>query len=206
MCLYARNISAPGGRRLQGFIRRGARRIKKRRATVAIASDQGFRVSAIARQYHFSEAHVRSIVRSFNEEGFAGLEPKYRIERPAKCRCMAAYTKAVSARPAHSPDPGQLLAARHAGGSVVVREEQRTLDLDADERTLAQSHRMSFPSTRGVRHPEHHPRQRPRPGRRAQTIRELPPSTCEAKKSWNLTGNSTRTPVSSVVEMRNHSA
>ena len=84
MCLYVRNIRMPEGRRLQGFIRRGTNRIKMRRSQVILASDQGFRVPAIAQQYHFSEAHVRNIIKSFNAEGFAALEPKYGIGRPAK--------------------------------------------------------------------------------------------------------------------------
>jgi len=84
MCLYVRNITMPEGRRLQGFIRRGTNRIKMRRAQVVLASDQGFKVPAIAEQYHFSQAHVRNIIKSFNSEGFAALEPKYGIGRPAK--------------------------------------------------------------------------------------------------------------------------
>lgn len=84
MCLYVRNIRMSEGQRLQGFIRRGANRIKMRRAQVILASDQGSKVPDIARRYHFSEAHVRTIIKSFNAEGFAALEPKYGIGRPAK--------------------------------------------------------------------------------------------------------------------------
>jgi len=84
MCLYVRNLSMPEGRKLQGFIRRGTNRIKMRRAQVILASDQGSRVPAIAELYHFSEDHVRTIIKSFNAEGFAALEPKYGIGRPAK--------------------------------------------------------------------------------------------------------------------------
>lgn len=84
MCLYVRNVNMPEGRRLQWFIRRGTNRIRMRRAQVILASDQGFKVPAIAEQYHFSEAHVRNIIKSFNEEGFVALEPKYGIGRPAK--------------------------------------------------------------------------------------------------------------------------
>lgn len=83
MCLYVRDISMPEGRRFQGFIRRGTHRIKMRRAQVILACDQGFKVPAIGRQYHFSEAHVRYVIKSFNAEGFAALAPKYGIGRPA---------------------------------------------------------------------------------------------------------------------------
>lgn len=84
MCLYVRNINMPEGRKLQGFIRRNTNRIKMRRAQVVLASDQGSKVPDIARRFYFSEAHVRTIIKSFNAEGFAALEPKYGIGRPKK--------------------------------------------------------------------------------------------------------------------------
>lgn len=84
MCLYVRNISMPEGRKLQGFLRRNTNRIKMRRAQVVLASDQGSKVPDIAGRLYFSEAHVRTIIKSFNVEGFAALEPKYGIGRPKK--------------------------------------------------------------------------------------------------------------------------
>lgn len=84
MCLYVRNISMPEGRKLQDFIRRRGNRIKMRRAQVVLASDQGAKVPDIASRLYFSEAYVRTIIKSFNSEGFAALEPKYGIGRPKK--------------------------------------------------------------------------------------------------------------------------
>ena len=84
MCLYVRNIRMPEGRKLQRMVRRDANRIKMRRAQVILASDQGSKVPDIARRFYFCEAHVRSIIKSFNEEGFVALEPKYGIGRPKK--------------------------------------------------------------------------------------------------------------------------
>lgn len=84
MCLYVRNISMPEGRKLQRMVRRDATRIKMRRAQVILASDQGSKVPDIARRFYFSEAHVRTIIQSFNEGGFVALEPKYGIGRPRK--------------------------------------------------------------------------------------------------------------------------
>lgn len=84
MCLYVRNISMPEGRRLQRMVRRDGDRIRMRRAQVVLASDQGAKVPDIARRLYFSEAHVRTIIKLFNEEGFSALEPKYGIGRPKK--------------------------------------------------------------------------------------------------------------------------
>ena len=84
MCLYVRNITVPEGRKLQRMVRGDASRIKMRRAQVVLASDQGTKVPGIARRFYFSEAHVRSIIKSFNEAGFPALEPKYGIGRPKK--------------------------------------------------------------------------------------------------------------------------
>ena len=84
MCLYVRNINMPEGRKLQRLVRCGANRIRMRRAQAVLASDQGSKVPDIARRFYFSEAHVRTIIKSFNAEGFAALEPKYGIGRPRK--------------------------------------------------------------------------------------------------------------------------
>ena len=84
MCLFVGNITMPEGRKLQRLVRRGANRIRMRRAQVVLASDQGSRVPDIARRFYFSEAHVRTIIKSFNDEGFSALEPKYGIGRPKK--------------------------------------------------------------------------------------------------------------------------
>jgi transposase len=84
MCLYVCNISMPEGRKLQRMVRGDANRIEMRRAQVVLASDQGTKVPDIARRFYFSEAHVRTIIKSFNEAGFSALEPKYGIGRPKK--------------------------------------------------------------------------------------------------------------------------
>ena len=84
MCLYVRNISMPEGRRLQRIVRSDPSRIKMRRAQVILASAQGSRVPDIAERLYFSEAHIRTIIKAFNAEGFAGLAPKYGIGRPPK--------------------------------------------------------------------------------------------------------------------------
>lgn len=84
MCLYVRSITAPEGRRLQRIVRTDSDRIKMRRAQVVLASALGSRAPDIARRLYFSEAHVRTIIKSFNDQGFAALVPKYGVGRPAK--------------------------------------------------------------------------------------------------------------------------
>ena len=84
MCLYVRSITVPEGRSLQRIVRTDSDRIKMRRAQVVLASAQGSRVPDIARRLYFSEAHVRTIIKSFNDQGFAALGPKYGVGRPPK--------------------------------------------------------------------------------------------------------------------------
>ena len=84
MCLYVRELSMAEGRQLQQVLRRSKNRIKVRRAQVVLASAQGFKVPAIAGMLHFSEQHVRHLVKEFNQRGLKALEPKDRSGRPPK--------------------------------------------------------------------------------------------------------------------------
>jgi transposase len=84
MCLYVRDIGIAEGRKLQRILRTSRNRIKVRRTQVVLASAQGSKAPSIARRFYFSVAHVRTIIKSFNAEGFEALAPKYGIGRPAK--------------------------------------------------------------------------------------------------------------------------
>jgi len=84
MCLYVRDIGMAEGRRLQRMVRTGRDRIKVRRAQIVLASAQGSKVPDIARRLYFSPAHVRTVIKAFNAEGFEGLAPKYGGGRPPK--------------------------------------------------------------------------------------------------------------------------
>jgi len=84
MCVYVRNIGIAEGRRLQRIVRKGQDRIRGRRAQIILASGQGSKVPDIARRFYFSQAHVRTVIKSFNTDGFDALAPKYGIGRPAK--------------------------------------------------------------------------------------------------------------------------
>ena len=84
MCLYVRDIGIAEGRRLQRMVRTGRDRIKVRRAQIVLASAQGSKVPDIGRRLYFSPAHVRTVIKAFNAEGFEGLAPKYGGGRPPK--------------------------------------------------------------------------------------------------------------------------
>ena len=82
MCLYVRELKMDEGRRIQQILRRSTNRVKVRRAQVVLASEQGYKIPAIAELVHYSEHHVRAIIKEFNEHGFKALEPKPRSGRP----------------------------------------------------------------------------------------------------------------------------
>lgn len=84
VCLYVRNITSLEGRRLQRIVRSDSDRIRMRRAQVVLASAQGSKVPDIAARLYFSEAHVRNIIKAFNAQRLAGLDPKYGVGRPPK--------------------------------------------------------------------------------------------------------------------------
>jgi transposase len=84
MCLYARDLSMDEGQRIQRILRRSTSRIKVRRAQVVLASNQGYKVPAIAELVHYSEHHVRAIIKEFNRHGLKALDQKPRPGRPTE--------------------------------------------------------------------------------------------------------------------------
>ena len=84
MCLYARDLRISEGQQIQRILRRSTSRIKVRRAQVVLASNQGYKVPAIAELVHYSEHHVRAIIKDFNQHGLKALEPKPRSGRPTE--------------------------------------------------------------------------------------------------------------------------
>ena len=84
MCLYARDLSMDEGQRIQRILRRSTSRIKVRRAQVVLASNQGYKVPAIAKLVHYSEHHVRAIIKEFNKCGLKALDQKPRPGRPTE--------------------------------------------------------------------------------------------------------------------------
>jgi transposase len=84
MCLYARDLRISEGEHIQRILRRSTSRIKVRRTQVVLASNQGYKVPAIAELVHYSEHHVRAILKEFNERGLKALDPKPRSGRPTE--------------------------------------------------------------------------------------------------------------------------
>ena len=82
MCLYARDLRTSEGQQIQRILRRSTSRVKVRRAQVVLASNQGFKVPAISDLVHYSEHHIRNIIKEFNQHGLKALEPKPRPGRP----------------------------------------------------------------------------------------------------------------------------
>jgi transposase len=84
MCIYVREITDEEGKKLQRLIRRSKDPVEMRRAAVVLQSAQGFKVREIARSQFYSEKHVRTIIKRFNEEGFSSLKSNYSGGRPPK--------------------------------------------------------------------------------------------------------------------------
>lgn len=61
-------------------------------------------------------------------------------------------TKEVSQRAANSSDSGQLLATPQGESAAVLPRKQYSFDLDADQRIMAQSYRVSVHPCQGIRH------------------------------------------------------
>ena len=104
MCLYARDLRISEGQQLQRILRRSTNRIKVWRAQVVLASNQGYKVPAIAQLVHYSEHHVRAIIKEFNDGGLKALEPKPQPGRPPE---FSEDDKALIAETAKCP-PGLL--------------------------------------------------------------------------------------------------
>jgi transposase len=82
MCIYVREITNEEGQKLQRLVRRSKDPVEMRRAAVVLQSAQGFKVPEIARNQFYSEKHVRTIIKRFNEEGFPSLKSNYGGGRP----------------------------------------------------------------------------------------------------------------------------
>jgi transposase len=77
MCISVREITNEEGQKLQRLVRRSKDPVEMRRAAVVLQSAQGFKVPEIARNQFYSEKHVRTIIKRFNEEGFPSLKSNY---------------------------------------------------------------------------------------------------------------------------------
>ena len=100
MCLYARDLSISEGQLIQRILRRSKSRVKVRRGQVILASNQGYKVPAIAELVHYSQHHVRTIIKDFNQRGLKALQPKPRPGRPPE---FTEDDKALIAETANCP-------------------------------------------------------------------------------------------------------
>ena len=87
--LRVRRLTDREGRELQQIVRRGSGRSDKsvvrwRRALVVLASAGGNTVPAIARLAATSQDRVREMIRRFNDEGMASLDPRWAGGRPRR--------------------------------------------------------------------------------------------------------------------------
>ncbi len=76
MCLYARDLTADEGRRVQHEIRHGKDSVYMKRCQVVLCSAQGMTVQETAKLTLLSEYHIRELVRNFNEGGLDAMKPK----------------------------------------------------------------------------------------------------------------------------------
>lgn len=82
--VFVREISDAEGERLRRMTRSAKDRVRLRRATIVLSSAQGHPVAAIAELLQVGQNYVREVIHSFNESGFAALDPKWSGGRPRK--------------------------------------------------------------------------------------------------------------------------
>lgn len=82
--VFVRPLSPEEGMRLRQMSRRAKHFSTRQRAQILLASEAGMGAAEIARALSTDEAHVRKVIKAFNEEGFASLRPRYRGGRPRK--------------------------------------------------------------------------------------------------------------------------
>jgi transposase len=77
--VFVRPVTPEEGRKLQQITRTSKHpvRVRVRRAIAVLASTQGQPVPLICRLMQVSENYGRQVIRDFNDEGFAALDPKW---------------------------------------------------------------------------------------------------------------------------------
>ncbi len=78
MVVHVRSITNEEGNKLRNIVRHGKDPIEMRRAQVVLASAQGFAPPRIGEIVLMSQDYVRSLIKSFNEEGFEMLKPHWK--------------------------------------------------------------------------------------------------------------------------------
>lgn len=78
MVIHVRSITNEEGNKLRNIVRRSKDPIEMRRGQVVLASAQGFAPSRISEIVLMSQDYVRSLIKSFNKEGFEMLKPHWK--------------------------------------------------------------------------------------------------------------------------------
>ncbi len=69
---------------MQRLTRRSKDSVRLRRATIVMASAQGQSVLDIAAMFETTQGYVRKVVHTFNEQGFAALDPEWSSGQPKR--------------------------------------------------------------------------------------------------------------------------
>lgn len=84
MVVRVRDLTDEEGNKLRRIVRHHQSAIEVKRAQVILASAQGFTPPKIAVIALMSEDYVRTLIKAFNEHGFAMLQPKWGPGRPSR--------------------------------------------------------------------------------------------------------------------------
>lgn len=82
--VFVRSISDVEGGQLQRLARRSRDAVVARRAAIVLCSAQGMSVPQIQGTVFADAGHIRSVLKDFNERGFAALEPGSSPGRPRR--------------------------------------------------------------------------------------------------------------------------
>ncbi|TCP53588.1 homeodomain-containing protein [Tamaricihabitans halophyticus] len=82
--VFVRELLPEEAQRLVNTARKSKNRVRMRRAGIVLASMQGRTVGEIVELFAASEGRVREVIHTFNERGFAALDPKRKGARQAK--------------------------------------------------------------------------------------------------------------------------
>jgi transposase len=84
MCVYARELTALEGKRIQQILRKSTNRTAIRRAQVIVMSAQGYRATEISKNTYLHVVYVRELIGRFNNEGIELFKEKKRPGRTAR--------------------------------------------------------------------------------------------------------------------------
>jgi transposase len=82
--VFVHPLEPEQAQRLVRLTRRSTDRVRLRRAGIVLASVQGRNVTQIAEMFAASPGYVREVIHTFNDKGFAALDPKWSGGRPRK--------------------------------------------------------------------------------------------------------------------------